>query len=422
MRFEIITFGCKVNQYESQLIREELARHGHVAAGRQDAVADLYVVNTCAVTARTESACRQRIRRLAREAPDATIIVTGCSAELKPEAFAGMAGVAAVIPQSRKAELIDHVLGSVGRGQPDGISSFQGHTRAFLKVQDGCNAFCAYCVVPYARSQLSSRPVREVVEEANRLVANGYKEIVLTGVHLGYYGRDPGGETDLAHLARALLEECPLERLRLSSIEAMELTDELLELAGRDRRFCPHFHLPLQSGDDAILTKMNRTYSTEQYLAVVERVRAALDRPSVTTDVIIGFPGETEENFANTLRVCQAMGFSRMHIFPYSDRPGTAAADLPDKCQDRVIWERRKRIEEQAAGLALEYKKQFRGETVRVLVEGKRDKSTGELCGYTDRYMRVVFGGPDSLMNSLVPVVITEVCPDHMTGMVVEDR
>jgi len=407
--YAIITLGCKVNQYEGQAIRERLANLGWRETPFRD-VADLYIINTCTVTRQADETCRKKVRRALRANPRARVIVTGCAAETAPERFRNIEGVSEVLTRGQMAHL-DKYLDS-GRVPEPGdvfdmeISRFQAHTRAFMKIQDGCDGGCAYCIIPIARGHERSRPLERLRPEAERLVAAGHREIVLTGIHLGHYGRDLEDPARLADAARTVLEVVGVERVRLSSIEAMEVPDDLIELAATDHRFCPHFHLPLQSGDDAVLSAMGRRYTVAEFLGTVERVRARLDRPSITTDVMVGFPGETDEQFEHTLHVCQTAGFSRIHVFPFSPRPGTRAESMSGRVPTHLVRERESRLQALAATLALAYKQSFLGQTVCPIVEHRRDKETGLLAGWSARYVRVLFDGPDDLMGKIVPVLV----------------
>lgn len=410
--FAITTLGCKVNQYDSEAVREALLRAGceeRTPAERPDCV----IINTCTVTAAADAKARRLIRRIARRLPKAKIVVTGCMVDRDERQFAGLPGVWKLVDNKHKPDIAQ----IIGIEAPDtqghaGISDFAGHTRAFVKVQDGCDAWCAYCIVPAVRGAPTSRPMDDILAEVNRL-AGRFREIVLTGIHVGLY-RDASG-SDLAALVRRVLDASSVERVRLSSIEPNEVTPDLLAVAAGSPRFCPHFHLPLQSGSDRVLGLMNRRYTAAEFLRSVDRIRDRLDRPSITTDVIVGFPGESDDDFAETIDVCRKAGFSRMHIFPYSDRPGTAAAEMPGKCPSHIIYAREKLLEALASELALEYKMQFVNSAVDVLVETSRDRS-GKLCGYTDRYLRTLFDGPDGLANEIVPARIVRAEPDVLFG------
>lgn len=371
------TFGCKVNQYDTQAIREGILRAGYLEA-TDGAGAALHVINTCTVTAEGDRKARQLVRRIAREDPEARIVVTGCSAERDGEAFRLLPGVT-LVSGTRQKHRIAEILGAPPA--PFRISRLDGHTRAFLKVQDGCDDRCTYCIVPAVRGEVRSRPPAEVREEAIRLAEAGHREIVLSGIHLGHYGRGEG--FDLPALLRGL-SDVPIDRIRLSSIEAVEVTDALLEASLASGKVCPHFHLPLQSANDAILRRMGRPYRRADFAARVARIRQAIDDPAITTDVIVGFPGEDESAFSDTLAFCRDIGFSRIHVFPYSEREGTAATRLDGKVPAAVRRRRGREVAEVAADLSRAFAARQVGRRVDLLTESCED---GILRGKTERYL-----------------------------------
>jgi len=386
-----VTFGCKANQYDTQVLREALARRGLAEAERE---ADLVVVNTCTVTAEAGRKARQLIRRIGRESPETRIAVTGCLAESEPELLRELPGVGWVLGNGEAKRPVNF-LRQVGfdvdpeeLGIPAGITQFAGHKRAFLKIQDGCDQACSFCIIPRVRGRSRSRPIHELVDEVRRLVTAGHVEVVLCGIHIGHWGRDLGLE--LADLLEALVELEVHEpgagprpyRLRLSSIEATEVTPRLVDLlAGYPQRIAPHLHMPLQSGDDAVLERMNRWYRMDEYLASCERIRAALDRPAFTADVLVGFPGETEAEFSSTLAAVGEIGLARLHVFPFSARPGTAAADLKPLVDPAEVRDRRARLSERAAEVSLAYQRSLEGARETVVLEG--------FSGLSGRYQRV---------------------------------
>ncbi len=407
------TFGCKVNQYDSQLLAEGLAALGLCPSstgaappgGKESGSRHLFIVNTCAVTARAEAKARKHVRRLLRDHPHATVVVTGCAVrsdalhDRSPENWhrlgTGSEGRVLAVPHpsqvpARLAEsgLLATETPATSR-LPTAVSTFAGHDRAFVKVQDGCRSFCSYCIVPYVRPVPWSKPADEAVDEVAGLSAAGYGEVVLVGVHLGLYGEGSGGEGDLAGLLRRLLRETDVGRLRLSSVEPQEVTDELIETVAGSPRLCPHFHLPLQSGDDRVLTLMNRRYTAHEYLGTLQRIARCVPRPSFTTDVMVGFPGEGEDEFRRTLAVCREAGFSRLHVFRFSPRPGTLAATLPERPAEHQLRLRERRLLRLADELARAYRSRFVGEEVEVLVESRRERATGMLMGLSERYLRV---------------------------------
>lgn len=399
------TLGCKVNQYETQALREILLGAGYeeVPLGEP---CDLCVINTCAVTSGASRKSRKHIHRAIRANPGAVVAVTGCLADVDKESVEAIPGVSRVVPKADAGDIL-RIAGEddVERGAFQ-ISRFGGHTRAFLKIQDGCEAFCSYCIVPYARGQLRSRDRDDIRREAERLVAAGHREIVLTGIHLGLYGAERDNSGRLEDVVEELLSLNGLERLRLSSIEMGEVSDRLLELIAGDEKLCPHLHIPLQSGDDEILRAMNRRYSSSEFLAALDRIRGKAENPSLTSDVMVGFPGEGEEQFRNTLSVCRRAVFSRLHVFRFSPREGTRAAEMPGRIAERIAKEREAETKRLGDELALEYKRGFIGRVVMPLVEHDRDRKTGRLCGYTERYMKVIFDGGDELAGRIVNVSI----------------
>ena len=427
----LITFGCKVNQYESQALREMLLAAGwREAAAASGTPCDVAVVNTCTVTA----AARRKSLRAVRKAEARRVVVTGCLAETEPELFAAMGDRVIVLPKAHAAQIVRRLCGDAsaprtanGATPPSvfdlRIAGFEGHSRAFLKVQDGCDAGCAYCIVPRARGRPVSRPRDEVRREAERLAASGFREIVLCGVHLGAYGRDLSAAASLEDLVEDLLSLAGVQRLRLSSIEVNEVSDRLIALMASAPALCPHLHVPLQSGDDAVLRAMGRRYTVEEFLRVLERVQERVACPSFTTDVMVGFPGESRGAFENTLRACRRAGFSRIHVFPFSARPGTPAARRGGRVPSAEVRTREREVQALARDLAGEYKQRFVGSVVHPLVEHRRDAATGLLCGYTERYVRAVFtasgvgrSGPCALMGRIVPVFVASAGHDSVRG------
>lgn len=395
-----VTFGCKANQYDTQLLRETLVRRGW---REEERGADLVVVNTCTVTAEAGRKARQLVRRLHREDPALKICVTGCLAESEPELLRELPGVSWVLGNGEAKRPVNFLrqlgleLDPEELGVPAGITEFAGHTRAFLKIQDGCDRACAFCIIPSVRGPSRSRPADELEREVSDLVAAGHREVVLCGIHIGHWGLDLG--LDLAHLLERLAtvrvadeRGAPIDfRLRLSSIEATEVDGGVLEaLARHPARLAPHLHMPLQSGDDGVLRAMNRWYGVDEYLSACERIRAALERPAFTADVLVGFPGEDEAAFENTLAAVRAAGFCRVHVFPFSPRPGTAAAGRPGVAPE-AARERRARLSELAHELGQAYRTSLVGARDVVVLEGA--------VGLSGRYQRVrvaldTFDGP----------------------------
>lgn len=435
MKVGLVSLGCKVNQYELDAIGAELARRGYTCVG-PDAVADAYCVNTCAVTSTSERKSRQLIRRLHNLNPEAAIVVMGCYSQGAAGKVAALPGVKLVIGtdgRSRIPDWLDEFLGvgasvsdSEGGAEPQHTTptvdvrtpyrlyefeelplALTTHTRAVVKVQDGCSLFCTYCTIPHLRGPGRSRRPEAVLQEIGQLVAAGYKEIVLTGVHLAGYGEDLGDGWNLARLVAAIGNIEGLDRLRLSSLHPNEVNDELLSvLTGLDN-FCPHFHLPIQTGDDDVLRRMRRRYTAADIMCLAETLRNIWPEVALTTDVITGFPGESDEAFARTASLCREVGFSRLHVFPFSARPGTPAARYPDQLPMQVREERARQLIQIGNELAAAYHQRFLGREVEVLAE--EEEEGGRLVGLTRTYVRVHVDSPDGVggLHQLLQVKVT---------------
>jgi threonylcarbamoyladenosine tRNA methylthiotransferase MtaB len=415
-----VTLGCKVNQYETEFVREGLVGIGFRDAEGEEA-ADLCVVNTCTVTNEGDAKSRQVIRRLARENPQARIVVMGCYATRAPEEVASLPGVAEVVTDKR--ELPD-LLGRFGVVDiPTGISRFGDRHRAYVKVQDGCLLRCSYCIIPYVRPQLYSRPPEEILNEIRRLIDNGYRELVLTGIHLGHYGVDrnahrPKSEwTRLSHLLTAIARIDGNFRIRLSSIEATEVTRELMAvLAEHGDRICPHLHICLQSGSDRVLRRMRRRWATRQFLDCCDKVRRVIDDPAFTTDVIVGFPGETDDDFAQTCQVVREVGFSKVHIFPFSPRRGTPAAEMTDQVPGPVRTARVQQLAELEGSLRELYFRRLVGRPLKVLVESPHPQRPDRWRGTACRYAPVELSASPSWTGQLVDVTPQRVEDGQLIG------
>ncbi len=436
--FRIETLGCKVNQYESLQMQQFLCDLGwHQTSCAQ---ADLVIVNTCAVTTSAAGKSRQLARKLAARASGQTI-VTGCWATGDRQTAQALTGVTAVAGHSDDvAAVLRQLTGSKGASGGAGagdaflplLSTRQtGNQRALLKVQDGCDAHCTYCIIPKLRPTLRSKPLTDAVDEARRLVAAGHLEIVLTGVFLGAYGqptalhrRQTPSELSLARLIEAITQVPGLRRLRLSSLEPADLTPDLIAVMRSHPQVMPHFHLPLQSGSDQILKRMNRQYSAPHYLTMIQNLRDAFDRPAFTTDIITGFPGETDDAFAQTLDVARQAGFIHIHAFPYSPRPGTAASRWKDGLvPQRVANQRVRLLEQLSADHSLTYRQQFVGRVVNVLVEqlpasAQLATAAGQIRhGRCERYFTVHFDAQNVQTGACVPVRIDHVAQDKTQGV-----
>ncbi len=416
----LVTLGCKVNQYESQYVKETLEINGYREAG-DDELADLCIVNTCTVTGEGDAKSRTAIRRLHRRHPQAKIVVMGCYATRDPATIATLPGVTRVITD--KAKIADELRDFGVSEMPAGITRFDDHQRAFVKVQDGCLLNCSYCIIPSVRPVVRSREIEAITREVSDLIASGYHEVVLTGVHLGHYGIDlskgrPKSDwRRLWHLLDAL-ESLPGQfRVRLSSLEAAEARDDLVRAMANSKRVVPHLHLCLQSGSDRILRAMKRRYSAAGFLRRVERIKAALDEPAFTTDVIVGFPGETDADFAATCDVTREVGFAKIHIFSYSPRAGTPAAGLTDAIAPQKMQERRERLAELERESAARYQRRLLGRTLDVLVEGADPAREGFALGTSCRYLPVSFPGhAASLKRQIVPVAVQSIENGLLSG------
>ena len=388
----LVTLGCKVNQYETQLVKETLERNGYREA-EEGEPADLCVVNTCTVTNNGDSRSRQVIRQLAKQNPQTRTLVMGCYATRDPEAVRKLPSVIEVVTDKR--ELPDLLARHGLYDMPAGISRFPGRKRAYVKVQDGCILRCSYCIIPQVRPNLLSRPAEQIEAEVRRLLDHGHQEIVLTGVHVGHYGVDSSrGRTGLkpfrlSHLIEQLDRIPGPWRMRLSSIEAAEVTPELIAVAARSQHLCPHFHPALQSGSDSVLRRMRRRYTTEKFAATIHAMRSQLDSPTFSTDVIVGFPGETEEEFAETLAFCERMDFIKVHVVPFSSRRGTPAATLPSQVPGEEIARRVHTLELLERRIAQQHYSRAIGSSVEVIAEGLAPERNGYIHG-TDRHYRPV--------------------------------
>ena len=415
MTAALATLGCKVNQCETAYLEERLrgAGYGIVPfSGR----ADLYCLNTCAVTARAAVESRQLIRRALRQNPEARVVVTGCYAQIAPAEVACIPGVSLILGSSEKLALLEHLTESVsgatltirvgdqrttGISQPLVLSAFAGRTRAFLKIQDGCDASCSYCIVPHARGRSRSIPSAPVLEQVERFLAGGFQEIVLTGIHLGQWGRDLEPPWHLTSLIGDIFAQCPPPRLRLSSLEPGEISGDLLERVASEPRLCPHLHVPLQSGDAAILGQMNRTYHPLFYRDLVHDAVARIPGLAVGADVLIGFPGETDACFLNTYRLLESLPLAYLHVFPFSPRPGTPAALMKGGVPPPVIRTRSALLRQLDRAKRLAFMGRFVGTVRPVLLEGRSAADGGRL-GFSDNYIPVLVKSGDIAENRLL--------------------
>lgn len=404
MRIYVSSLGCKLNQSEMDTLGARLAGAGHQVVA-SPGEADVCVLNTCAVTHVAAQKSRQALRRLRRQNPSARLVATGCYAELSPEELRHLPGIHFVVGNQAKEHLPDLITEQA----TDPVPSIQyplSRTRALVKIQDGCDNSCTYCIIRVARGRQCSRPADRILAEIGTRLAAGHQEIVLTGVHIGAYGRDQGNGdlgVDLWGLVARILGETGVPRLRLSSIEPWDLPERALRL-WRDPRLCPHLHLPLQSGSDAILRRMARHYTAAEFAALVRAARAAIPDLAVTTDVIVGFPGETDEEFAESLVTVESLALARVHVFPYSRRPGTPAAEMPAQVPPQLKAERARAMRAAAAASSRTYRQQFISRTMDVLWESCREGEAGPVwSGLTGNYLRVHTTTCADLANRLLP-------------------
>ncbi|MFC2032767.1 tRNA (N(6)-L-threonylcarbamoyladenosine(37)-C(2))-methylthiotransferase MtaB [Chloroflexota bacterium] len=410
------SLGCKLNQAESELLTRQFAEAGYKLVSPSDE-ADVYILNTCTVTHIADSKSRHWLRLAHRRNPDAQVIATGCYAHRVPKELAEIEGVSLVLDNDKKPNLLKLLeesgrLSSPVRVEDETIPSHLPtlRTRSFIKIQDGCNSFCAYCIVPVVRGREQSLPADQVVDEVRHRLAQGYKEAVLTGTKIGSYN-DNG--VRLSDLIRRILTETDVIRLRLSSLQPLEIFPELIEL-WFDQRLCPHFHLSLQSGSDSVLRRMNRRYSTSDYQVAVALIRARLPEVSITTDIIVGFPGETSKEFEESYEFCREMEFARIHVFPYSPREGTQAARLPQRVADKVKKVRTQQMLVLAKESLRNFNQRFLGKTMPVLWE--QEHSGSLWSGLTANYIKVYTKSDKDLTNQVLPAKLVEIRGDGIWG------
>jgi threonylcarbamoyladenosine tRNA methylthiotransferase MtaB len=411
------TVGCKLNQAETQLLARQFAGAGYRLVSPDDE-ADVYILNTCTVTHIADRRCRQRLRLAHRHNPEGAVVAIGCYAERAGDELARIEGVDLVLGNSEKSNLLRRLEDSGCLRRPtctyEGSAIADFRTRAFIKVHDGCNSSCAYCIVPLVRGREKSIPVDQVVGEVKQRVSDGYKEVVLTGTKIGLYRHDG---VNLLGLLQRILAETDVERLRLSSLQPKEVSPELIGL-WHNGRLCRHFHLSLQSGSDGVLRRMKRGYTIDGYQRALALIRDMVPGVAVTTDIIVGFPGETEAEFNDSYELCRQTGFARIHVFPYSPRNGTQAARMPERVRDGVKRERSHRMLALAQESAQNFRHKFLGKTMPVLWE----KQTGGVwTGLTDNYIRVYAESSKDLTNKLLSVKLTEIEDDGVWGVFPKD-
>ena len=418
--FSIKTLGCKVNQFESETLEQTLIGQGYRPACEE---ADLCIINTCTVTQKAAMQSRQAIRQAIRANPGARIVVTGCYAQTEPEAIQKIAGVHDIVGHGDKSRISEKPIfpdvpkrrepvsqasakPAVGNPPSSALSSFslknrQSRTRPFLKIQDGCNAFCTYCIVPFARGRSQSLPMESVLESIRKLKADGIHEIVLTGIHLGHYGLDLTPRTNLTGLL-ALVESAGLmERIRISSIEPAEVSNELIDRVAGSQVFCRHFHIPLQSGDNDVLKSMNRPYTREMFYDLICRIHDRIPDAAIGADVLVGFPGESDAAFDQTVSLIASLPITYLHVFPFSPRKGTPAHDFADQIPHSIVKTRCSALRALGKVKKKSFYRSHVGKEVNILIEGVRDEVTGMLKGLTSNYIPVMVEGNDHLKNTL---------------------
>lgn len=417
MKAKVITLGCKVNQYESEAMLEALLDGGFQEAGA-DEVADIAVVNSCTVTAVSDQKARQTLRRVKKQNPGAITVLTGCWPQAFPKEAQDFLEADIVLGTSNRASLLPHILSYISSKQrivdiaphKEGekfeklqVSSFHGRTRAFVKIEDGCNRFCSYCIIPYARGRVRSKPLPDIESEIGSLSRHGYKEIVLTGINLPAYGQDLG-----LHLCDAVEAACRqpgILRVRLGSLEPEQLTPEVIARLSKEKKLCPQFHLSLQSGCDSTLNRMNRHYTTGEYKKIVSDLRAAFENCAVTTDIMVGFPGETDEEFQESLAFAREISFAKAHVFSYSRRPGTKAYNAPNQVLNKVKEARSRLMLQAVNNTQQDFFRQQIGRIEQVLFEQETDKNVYE--GYTPNYTPVQVASSRPLHGQILQTEIT---------------
>ncbi len=422
----IATLGCKVNRYESAALEESLQKKNFLLVPF-NTPADVYIINTCTVTALADFQARQLIRRAHKMNPQAKILVTGCYAQIAASNIAAMEGVSIVIGNDRKneiPELLENDLSSTPHiftgdifrqkefyNMP--LAAFGDRTRAFLKIQDGCNSFCSYCIVPFARGMSRSMPAAEVFSALTRLDQEGYKEIVLTGIHLGMYGHDLEPATNISYILRQICNHRWDTRIRLSSIEPGEVTTDLLNIIKNSELICPHLHIPLQSGDDKVLQLMRRNYDSRFFRNLIEKIHSTIGNIAIGVDVMVGFPSESEEQFKNTLNLLENLPVAYLHVFPYSARPGTEAQKIKPQIPGNIKKERAQILRKLSAQKWEKFALRFVGKPLNVLVESTKDKKTGLWKGFSQNYLPFLL---DESFTSSVNKIVTVRAEEYISG------
>jgi len=423
------TLGCKLNTYDTVWHREQFEQAGYRVVPFGD-TADVTVVNTCTVTGQGDAQSRQMLRKAHRASPEGFVVATGCYAQTDPDEIAAMPEVDLVVGTTEKTQLLDLINDTCSLGrtfvtrsrstdfQDMDIMNFGGRSRAFVKVQEGCNEFCSFCIIPFARGKSRSRTIESTVAQVERLVQAGYGEVVLTGVHIGDYGTDL--DVAFVDLLEAIDQVSGLERFRISSVEATFLTDEVIDFLASTPRFCRHLHVPLQSGDDGILEAMRRPYDSAFYRSLLDQLADRIPGIGIGADVMVGFPGESEGSFRNTVHLIESSPLVFLHVFPYSPRGNTPAAKLPDHVDPAVKKQRGAELRKLGQSKTEAFCRKFLGRTLDVLFEGRREAQSGLLQGVTDNYVRVFSPGPDAAKDSVLPVSLSHIEAGRVVGKIVD--
>ena len=427
------TFGCKLNQSESAGIIKSFVDRGYRVVS-MDKSADVCVLNTCTVTERSDAKVRKAVRHVLKQHPETTIIVSGCYSQVAPYDLLKIRGIDYILGTDEKFKIFDYFSGPGKQTSPkiritpaerlhkaeSRPGEYLNHTRAFLKIQDGCNHRCSYCIVPFARGPSRSVPIVEVMQQAELLFQKGYKEIVLTGVHIGEYGRDLSEKSLLLLLLQQLHQLEGIGRIRLSSLDPEDITDDLLEFCADSEKICRHFHIPLQSGCDSILRAMNRQYTTKGFREKVDKITATFQNVGIGTDIIVGFPGETDAQFDETYRFIENLSLTYLHIFPFSIRKGTEAASMKNQVAAKIRMERAKKLRKLGELKRRQFMSRWKDETVNVLLESRTNK--GWMSGFSSEYLRVEVPLKRKLTNQFVCVHVNDVSGSHVRGEVIENE
>ena len=434
MKVGFLSLGCKANSYDTETILAQFEKRGYEIV-RDHSYADIFIINTCSVTNIAERKSRQAVERVLKINPDAIIVVTGCYAQIKPDEVKNLRNVAVVAGNRDRMKIVDMVEEYISTGNRKlkvtdllhnsqfeelDISNYGTRTRVQLKIQDGCDNFCSYCIIPYTRGRICSKPMEKVLEQVEQIKSQGVKEIVLTGIHIASYGRDIKEYSliDLLEKIHSITDSTGM-RIRLGSLDPSVVTGEFTERLSKLERICPQFHLSLQSGSDTVLKRMNRHYTADEYYNSVTLLRQAFDNPALTTDIIVGFPGETEEEFNQTLAFAEKVGFAKIHIFPYSKREGTVAAKMPDQIPHSVAAEREKRLSDAEKKMRCEYIASHIGKSVNVLFEEIKEKDgVRYACGYTPEYIYVHVRTNENFENIEKNVMLKEQKSDFVIGVI----